>query len=174
MTRLQITASMACWTVRIRFWYLWQSALVPRYLLLLSRYSLLQLDYNPVTLSSRIELLTFRYFPSTSSETQDIAFEIHHHVHFRRFRLAHITGHGFLSCRKIRQKQRWPFALLPMHHAIKIYTNMWQWRYSSTKQASARYPLDTKLGGPHSRFGSSGVEKDVLPVPEFEPRPARP
>jgi hypothetical protein len=33
-----------------------------------------------------------------------------------------------------------------------------------------RYPLDRRLGGPKSRSGRCGVEKDLLPLPGIEPR----
>jgi hypothetical protein len=35
---------------------------------------------------------------------------------------------------------------------------------------SRRYPLYRRLGGPHSRTGSCGVEKEHLPLPGIEPR----
>jgi hypothetical protein len=37
---------------------------------------------------------------------------------------------------------------------------------------SPRNPLDKKLGGPQSRSRRCGVRKDLLPLPETEPRPS--
>jgi hypothetical protein len=70
---------------------------------------------------------------------------------------------------------------------------MGEWRYSSiTHDLSTRYgwvvilmprplyprgkkpqyPLNRGLGGPHSRSGPCGVEKNLLPLPGIEPQPS--
>jgi hypothetical protein len=37
---------------------------------------------------------------------------------------------------------------------------------------SPRYPLNRRLGGPQSRSGDCGVNKNCLSVPGIEPRPS--
>jgi hypothetical protein len=76
---------------------------------------------------------------------------------------------------------------LTEHHATKAY---WEWRYSSThsltsaldggewshsrpgrftlKGKSTWYPLARRLGGPQSRFGRGGEEKNSQPLPGIE------
>jgi hypothetical protein len=77
---------------------------------------------------------------------------------------------------------------LTKHHAMKAYwgsgdvapLNLWlgtRWRrvvsftprplYSQGK--SPWYPLDRRLGGPQSRSGRGGEEKNSHPPPEIEP-----
>jgi hypothetical protein len=68
---------------------------------------------------------------------------------------------------------------------------MGEWKYSSTffdldirwrgvgsfttgklypRRKSPQYPLDRRLGGPQSRPGRCGVEKNLLPLPGIKPR----
>jgi hypothetical protein len=37
-----------------------------------------------------------------------------------------------------------------------------------------QYPLDRRLGGPQSQSAHCGNEKNLLALPEFEPRPSNP
>jgi hypothetical protein len=46
-------------------------------------------------------------------------------------------------------------------------------RFNPGKTAP-RCRLDRRLGGPQSRYGHCGVEKNLLPLPEIEPPPSRP
>jgi hypothetical protein len=51
----------------------------------------------------------------------------------------------------------------------------WRWVVSLTpRPLYPRYPLDRRLGGPQSRSGRSGEEKNLLPLPEIEPRLSSP
>jgi hypothetical protein len=43
-----------------------------------------------------------------------------------------------------------------------------------TPTRNPQYPLNRKLGGPQSRFGRFGEEKNLLPRAEFEPRTVQP
>jgi hypothetical protein len=45
-----------------------------------------------------------------------------------------------------------------------------EWRYSSTMP---RYPLDGRLGGPQSRSGHYGEEKNLFPLSSIELQPSR-
>jgi hypothetical protein len=78
--------------------------------------------------------------------------------------------------------------LLAEHNAMKTY---WGWRYSSThsltsaldggewstsrpgrftpRERAPWYPLDSRLGGPQSRSGRGGEEKNSQPPPGIEP-----
>jgi hypothetical protein len=40
---------------------------------------------------------------------------------------------------------------------------------SILEEKSPRYPLDRRLGGPQSRSGRCGVDKNTLPLPGIEP-----
>jgi hypothetical protein len=54
----------------------------------------------------------------------------------------------------------------------------WRWELISTlrplypRGKSPRYELYRRLGGPQSRSGSYEVEKNILALPENEPRPS--
>jgi hypothetical protein len=56
----------------------------------------------------------------------------------------------------------------------------WRWVVSSTtpplypRRKRPRCPLDRRLGGPQSRSGRCGVEKDLFPLPRIEKRPSSP
>jgi hypothetical protein len=77
---------------------------------------------------------------------------------------------------------------LTKHHAMKTYWwnggiaprilnlgTRWRWVVIFTLQPlypqwkSPRYPLDSRLGGSHSRSGPGGEEKNSQPPPGMEP-----
>jgi hypothetical protein len=93
---------------------------------------------------------------------------------------------SFFSQIKVKVKINW-FLCLTKHHAMKTYWGSRgiaprildlgsRWRrvvsftprplYSQGK--SPRYPLDRRLGGPQSRSGRGGEEKNSNPPPEIE------
>jgi hypothetical protein len=80
------------------------------------------------------------------------------------------------------------FLCLTKHHSMKTYSGSGgiasrildlgtRWRlvvsFTSrplyTKGKSTRYPLDRRLGGPQSRSGRGGEEKNSQPPPRIEP-----
>jgi hypothetical protein len=80
------------------------------------------------------------------------------------------------------------FTFLTKHHAMKAYWGSggiaphidlgtrWRWVVSYTpwplypQGKSPWYPFDRRLGGPQSRSGRSGEEKNYQPPPESNPR----
>jgi hypothetical protein len=42
------------------------------------------------------------------------------------------------------------------------------------EEKAPQYPLDMRLGEPQSLSGRYGVAKNLLPLPEIEPRPSSP
>jgi hypothetical protein len=53
---------------------------------------------------------------------------------------------------------------------------MWEWKYRCTIfnlgagwGTELGEPINRRMSGPQSRFGLSGEEKDLLPLPGFEP-----
>jgi hypothetical protein len=95
-----------------------------------------------------------------------------------------LTGHIlFLNkCKVV------PVLFLTEHHAMKAYWvnggiilpildlgTRWRWVVSFTPRPpylqgkSPWYPLDRRLGGPQSRSGCGGEEKNSQPLPRLEP-----
>jgi hypothetical protein len=77
--------------------------------------------------------------------------------------------------------QSCPGAKLIKHHAMKRYGGSGSTippfltsaldggEWSASRPLYLREKRGRRLGGPHSRYGYCGVEKNILPLPEIEP-----